>query len=648
MDRNTNPDAAGSSGKDELRVHLDLNKLEGDAYGEFIKGIVNIYNPQEKRQRLCDTVGKHVPRETEIFKEMNDQIGLCFDGWNLPKLDDMDDNCGEDPRAQTPLEAEIPASEKFFQVRLTYDQHILDILIQKSSLYLVGYKWKYKLKEEEAMLNPDDKAKIDDNADYWIILSGGCCKAAVQFVEEFLTPDKYKEVKLGSSYFSLLSPFDSELETKKQKALAKNLYKRLTGRLKMLNGDEKTDYIVGILQKLKTDMAKTIKETMLGEELESNWEWLIPDEELVDQYKRAEYLLEWLRKRNYSLETSEPAGDKKAEEFKKFWRQRFQKLRGISDRDAMEKLVKMLEVKHKLFLSQRQNGTDEEKQESDFNQSLIPWETEIREAVKILSSLGYEIIIETKTGETNKDMLKRKEKEKKKRKREGKTEEELKKDLPEKIRLIKLLEKVIPQEDGSTGEIKKILTEELEEECGQLLETDKAAKLDRGIIDSYREVMMATDLYDFYEKLEKIRHVLENQMKALGIGASCRVQNEKIKEFELNRHALVRAFEHLTQYPFDEDDQKDFAKHITHLVVMICEATRFEPIAEHIKRSYTLELGSKLSDKNVALINMWSDISGVMVRGWSYKGERDFGLEDLMKAVTVSRAREWKGLGKEL
>ncbi|WOH13894.1 hypothetical protein DCAR_0933407 [Daucus carota subsp. sativus] len=412
MDRNTNPDAAGSSGKDELRVHLDLNKLEGDAYGEFIKGIVNIYNPQEKRQRLCDTVGKHVPRETEIFKEMNDQIGLCFDGWNLPKLDDMDDNCGEDPRAQTPLEAEIPASEKFFQ-------------------------------EEEAMLNPDDKAKIDDNADYWIILSGGCCKAAVQFVEEFLTP-------------------------------------------------------------------------------------------------------------------------------------------------------------------------------------------------------------ETKTGETNKDMLKRKEKEKKKRKREGKTEEELKKDLPEKIRLIKLLEKVIPQEDGSTGEIKKILTEELEEECGQLLETDKAAKLDRGIIDSYREVMMATDLYDFYEKLEKIRHVLENQMKALGIGASCRVQNEKIKEFELNRHALVRAFEHLTQYPFDEDDQKDFAKHITHLVVMICEATRFEPIAEHIKRSYTLELGSKLSDKNVALINMWSDISGVMVRGWSYKGERDFGLEDLMKAVTVSRAREWKGLGKEL
>ena len=47
---------------------------------------------------------------------------------------------------------------------------------------------------------------------------------------------------------------------------------------------------------------------------------------------------------------------------------------------------------------------------------------------------------------------------------------------------------------------------------------------------------------------------------------------------------------------------------------MICEATRFIPIAEHIKKCYTSTSDTKMSEKDVALINMWSDLSGIVIR----------------------------------
>ncbi|WOH13875.1 hypothetical protein DCAR_0933388 [Daucus carota subsp. sativus] len=451
MDNTRSPSTVVSPDTDKPHI-LDLNKADGEEYHKFIKSIIDEFKTQEESQKLR---GKDKPRESETLKEINDHIKLCFDLETLV-VEVIDDKPGEDSPAQTPFEDDILPRRKFFQVMLTNNHRDLQILIQRSSMYLAGYKGKYR----------DDKAKIDDNVECWIILSGGCCDAAVKFVEEFLTPNK------------------------------------------------------------------------------------------------------------------------------------------------------------------------------DFNQSLIPWETEIREAVKILSSLGYEIIIETKTGEKNKDMLKRKEKEKEKLKVEGKTEEELIEDLPEKIKFIKLLEKAIPQEDKSSGEMKKFLREDLEEECGQLLQKNgifdelklKTDDLDRGIINLYSE-----DLYEFYEELKKIATTLDKLMRYFRTGASYSVENEKIRDFEVNRQALIRAFKHLTQNPF-KDDEEDFAKHITHLVVMICEATRFIPIAEHIEKCYTSTSNTKMSEKDVALINMWSDLSGIITRGWTYKGERDSGMVAFVNSVAVIKA----------
>ena len=153
----------------------------------------------------------------------------------------------------------------------------------------------------------------------------------------------------------------------------------------LINREEKTDYVVQILQKMKKKMEEDMQAKMernpfdegeLLEERNSFDEVELLEErnpfdevKLLDQeLKRADHLLNWLDKNRYSLEASEPAnaeakGDEGAERFKKYWRERFEKLNKISDRDAMKKLIKMLKVKHKVFLSQGQNGTDAVKQQ---------------------------------------------------------------------------------------------------------------------------------------------------------------------------------------------------------------------------------------------------------------------------------------------
>ena len=253
-----------------------------------------------------------------------------------------------------------------------------------------------------------------------------------------------------------------------------------------------------------------------------------------------------------------------------------------------------------------------------------------------------------KTGDKPKDIPERKaEQEKKlKEKANAKTEAQLKDELLQRIELIKLLEKEIPEEDESTRGLKKGLAGNLKEKCCQLQQMNgkieelkmEIEKLDKGIISLYSAVTVAEDLYQFCDDLNKISTTLGELLQHFGTGATYSVANEEIKKIDVNRQALIDAFEHLTQYPFDEDDHKDLAKHITHLVVMICEATRFIPIADHIKKCYTSTSNTKLSDDDVALINMWSNLSGIIKRGWTYKGERESRLAKLVKCVAVMKA----------
>lgn len=167
----------------------------------------------------------------------------------------------------------------------------------------------------------------------------------------FCIADEPKKVKLGPSYQSLISAFVSDFETKKQKVLVTNLYNKLTNRMKVLiNGVEKTEYAVQILE--------TVKQTMeTGRGKEETYE-----PELDEQLKRADHLIYWLAKNRYSWKASEPA-DAETDEFKKFWGERLGNLSKISDSIAMKKLMIMLEVKHKVFLGQGQHGTDAETQE---------------------------------------------------------------------------------------------------------------------------------------------------------------------------------------------------------------------------------------------------------------------------------------------
>ena len=75
----------------------------------------------------------------------------------------------------------------------------------------------------------------------------------------FCIADEPRKAKLGSSYFKLFSLFDSEFERKKQRALATNLYKKLTSRMEQLiNREEKTDYVIQILQKMKKELVEDV------------------------------------------------------------------------------------------------------------------------------------------------------------------------------------------------------------------------------------------------------------------------------------------------------------------------------------------------------------------------------------------------------
>ena len=114
------------------------------------------------------------------------------------------------------------------------------------------------------------------------------------------------------------------------------------------------------------------------------------------------------------------------------------------------------------------------------------------------------------------------------------------------------------------------------------------------------------------------------------IEQSVKVDNEirrvkdRLAKVKLNRRAFIKAVNYLTASSLDQEDRK-FAKHIIKLALMICEAVRFQSIAEHVACNYyhkETHTDSNLPENCITSIYYWGDRSALMQRGGWYDAER--------------------------
>ncbi|KAK1402512.1 hypothetical protein POM88_002117 [Heracleum sosnowskyi] len=154
-----------------------------------------------------------------------------------------------------------------------------------------------------------------------------------------------------------------------------------------------------------------------------------------------------------------------------------------------------------------------------------------------------------------------------------------------------------------------------------------------------------------YQKGDEKSKLLKDEKQKIQADASVNVARARMNKLTLKKKALIDAFQHLTQNPFEDDEL--FAKHIINLIVMISESARFTSIMNHILKFYekvttekdTTEMdttekattekdttekdtteknttGQALSREMIAMMYRWTEASNILIRGYIFKGEK--------------------------
>ncbi|WOH13890.1 hypothetical protein DCAR_0933403 [Daucus carota subsp. sativus] len=149
---------------------LNLDKNEKDEYEKFIKSLIKEFPPCDVEKEL-----RNFDKES-ADKELKSKIEKCFPG--IPG-NAASTRQKESVRRTCSIE-ELKDKNWLLKVRLKHECRNLDILIKKNNLYLVGYKGKYKEKEEDGAVNAET-----EQADYWIVLTGKNHREVVKSFQKF-------------------------------------------------------------------------------------------------------------------------------------------------------------------------------------------------------------------------------------------------------------------------------------------------------------------------------------------------------------------------------------------------------------------------------------------------------------------------------
>ncbi|KAL1801914.1 hypothetical protein ACET3Z_030561 [Daucus carota] len=556
-----------AASSDDQPLILNLDDTDKAVYEKFIESLTEKFEKDDVDKYLRNFDDEGVNADI-IFRKFKSEIENCFP--EIPASSEGEDTAKRRVR-RTYKPSELHGKNWVLQVRLKHGNRNLDILIKKNNLYLVGYKGKYKEKDG-TVLNAEA-----EQAEYWIVLKENSYHNEVANSVENILQSKsvIKEVELRTSYTALFAKSDP---SSKNDVPESGLLEKLKNKLKSFQEraereeDRNIEYAKNLLQKIKRENPK-------GKD--------------ADQIKnRVDKLLGKVERRITREDVKANESDYSREELE--FLNHLKKPQG--DHIPAGKLIEKLGNKAE---------TSENERNDLFQNSPLLWGELFRKGVVILGSFT-----DKKMNTTYWE-------------RKISNSKDQGKELDAVIEMIRMLEK----ENGNVDALKtKPATQCPEEEILKHFFSKKDT-----LKDLYDNVVNKDDQAKFCKELREMSKVLKLIMQSVKEDAEITRVKKCMAKVKLNRLAFTEAVDHLTQYPFHEDDDK-IAMHIIKLAVMICEAARFPNITEHVARNYHTESHEdtlSLSSKCITSLYNWSNRSAFVLRGGVFRGEGPLTEEEL-------------------